>query len=385
MNDEERRQVAMERFEHGEAPEAIWCSLGRSRRWFHKWLARFRTGEAEWFRDQSRGHPGAGRTPSELEAEVKRLRAQLEEEGLCHGAQALQWALEDAGYTPLPAVRTLARIVARQGLVTRRKGRYQPKGTPYPAPAADRPGAVCQADLVGPGHLRGAGRFYSLNAVDLATGRCAVEPVRTKAEAVAALWAVWRRLGLPRYQQVDNESVFYGSSLYPRSPGRLVRLALPVGVEPVFIPVGEPWRNGVVEKFNDHYRDKLLARVPLADWEALRRESLAFEHKHNSRHHYTKLGGKTPLAALAASQAALRFPPGAEPPAEPWPVPTAGCYHAIRLIRSDAKLHLFGEPFALPKEAVYEYVWATVEVARQELRVYLHGELLERREYRLRA
>jgi transposase InsO family protein len=36
--------------------------------------------------------------------------------------------------------------------------------------------------------------------------------------------------------------------------GPLIRLCLHHGVEPWFIPVSEPWRNGVVEKFNDHYQ-----------------------------------------------------------------------------------------------------------------------------------
>jgi len=32
-----------------------------------------------------------------------------------------------------------------------------------------------------------------------------------------------------------------------------IRLCLHFGIQPVLIPVGEPWQNGVIEKFNDTY------------------------------------------------------------------------------------------------------------------------------------
>jgi putative transposase len=91
--------------------------------------------------------------------------------------------------------------------------------------------------------LKGGLRFYSLNSVDLATGRCAIEPVTEGKEgSMAAFWATWHRLGIPRYQQVDNEMTFYGSPTHPRGMGKLIRLCLHYGVEPIFIPLKEPWR-----------------------------------------------------------------------------------------------------------------------------------------------
>jgi hypothetical protein len=41
----------------------------------------------------------------------------------------------------------------------------------------------------------------------------------------------------------------------------LIRLCLHNGVEPWFIPMADPWRNGVVEKFNEHYEQKFLGKV----------------------------------------------------------------------------------------------------------------------------
>jgi hypothetical protein len=28
--------------------------------------------------------------------------------------------------------------------------------------------------------------------------------------------------------------------------------------------MAEPWRNGVVEKFNDHYQQRFLGKIPMA-------------------------------------------------------------------------------------------------------------------------
>ena len=96
-------------------------------------------------------------------------------------------------------------------------------------------------DYVGPCYLQGPIRFYSLNSVDLATGRCALSPVLSKAgqHTLDAIWSSCCRLGIPQNVQVDNELVFY-SRQYPRGMGILIRLCLLNGVEPWFIPMAEP-------------------------------------------------------------------------------------------------------------------------------------------------
>ena len=122
--------------------------------------------------------------------------------------------------------------------------------------APSGPGHVHQTDFVGPCFLRGPVRFYNLHSVDVATGRCGVQQLRQPQQPTTldALWAIWLRLGIPDYQQIDNEMVFYGSRAHPRGLGPLIRLCLAMQVEPWFIPPAEPWRNGIVEKFNDRWQ-----------------------------------------------------------------------------------------------------------------------------------
>jgi hypothetical protein len=191
-------------------------------------------------------------------------------------------------------------------------------------------------------------------------------------------------LGCPQYQQVDNEMVFYGSPTHPRGMGHLIRLCLLQGIEPCFIPLQEPWRHGVVEKFNHHWLQGVLHRAHLKSAADLKRENQNFEVRHNSLYRYSKLNGKTPLECLQTSQAPLRFPPQEQPPRAPLPKPQGGKYHVIRFIRSTGRLSVFGENSPVPAEAVYEYVRATINVAEQTLSLYLEGKLIDQYEYRLR-
>ncbi len=384
---EDERREAVARVHAGEPISAIAASLGRSRRWVYTWLARAAVAEPAWAQDRSHCAAHQPRaTSAELQMAVRLVRLELYNQGLLCGAQNIRWHLEELGVTLLPSVRTINRILAREGLTHRRTGRYVPKGKVYPKLPAVMANQVHQLDYLGPCYLRGPVRFWSLNTVDVATARCATEPVQSRAgqATAAALWATWHRLGLPEHVQADNEMVFYGSPAHPRGMGLLIRLCLGQGIEPWFIPLGEPWHNGVVEKFNDHYRSKFLAQVEVPDSPALRPASLAFEEKHNSRYRYTKLGGQTPLTALQRDGRPLRFPAQEAPPCIPLPKPEAGRYHLVRFIRSDRRLDIFGEHFPLPPEAEYEYVVATVDVERQHLSVNLGADPVAQFPYLLR-
>ena len=316
-------------------------------------------------------------------------RLSLYNQDLFCGAQAILWELEEQGVQPLPSLRTINRILNRNDLTHRRPGRYEPKGARYPDLPARIPNFRHQADFVGPRHLRGqkgALRFYSMNAVDLNTGRCGTQPLfsrRGDAE-IKAFWAIWGRLGLPRHLQVDNEMVFFGSPTHPRGMGPLIRLCLHYGVELWFIPPSEPWRNGVVEQFNKHYQQKFLDRLVMQTENELQEGALGFEEKHNSRYRYTKLNGKTPLETLAHSgKKALRFPPDLSAPKTPLRKPKRGRYHLIRFIRNDCKLDIFGENFRVSPDLQYEYVVATIDVKEQKLKL-IHDQLqVDEFDYRL--
>ncbi len=383
------RRLAVRRYQNGEKPSSICTSLGKSRFWLYKWVNRFDPDDRSWCESRSTqpfGHPN--RISREIEEIVKITRLSLynDPDNPFYGAQAILWEMEDLSVTPLPSERTINRILVRNSLTHKRTGSYEPKGTLYPELPADRPNQTHQADLVGPRYLKGPIRFYSQNAVDIATGRCGIEPLHGKdsQSVINGLWGIWSRMGIPVNLQVDNEASFYGSRRHPRGMGSLIRLCLYNGVEPWFIPFAEPWRNGVVEWFNQHYKKKFLRKVTMTSREGLKESSLAFENRHNIRHRYTKLGGKTPLKAMAASRTILTFLKEVTPPVHPLPKPEEGRYHLVRLIRSKLRIDIFGETFPVAPELQYEYVVATIDVKEQRLKLVHNNVQVDELDYKLR-
>ena len=370
MKSEEQTRIrAIERRLRGESPKSIYTSLGCSKGWFFKWINRYITGNSQWFKEHSRQPlTSPNKTADEIENAICLTRNRLRNQSLFCGHQAIRWELEDDSINPLPSESTIKRILKKHGLISRAKGPYKPKGKKYPTIAAKRVNDVQQFDFVGPCYLQGPVRFYSLHAMDLASMRCAIEPKSHRKDVHLMIWDIWKRLGIPRFAQFDNALEFMGSRRYPRNMGQVIRLCLIHGVEPVFIPVREPWRNGVVEKFNDYWNKMFFSKVTMTCEEQLREQSFDFENRHNSKWRYSALKGKTPLSVLVDNSAKLKFPVGnAQPKIAK---PRQGKYHVIRFIRSGLTLDVFGEKFAMPGEVKYEYVKATVDVEKESLQVY---------------
>ena len=239
-------------------------------------------------------------------------------------------------------------------------------------------------DLVGPRYIKGHGRFYSLNIMDLYSHLVYIESQRTKEDDQVAqsLLRCWKVVGLPDFLQFDNELSFRGSNRYPRSLGLILRLCFYYGVHPVFIPVGEPWRNGEIEHFNDTYDKKFFRRQWFSSYAMLKRQSKNFQRFHNRHHRYSCLKGKTPFEVIATED----FRPvtlGANTRLPVIDYIPDGNISLIRFIRSDRKLDIFGEKFEVSKDLVYSYLRAIIVTEIHALQVYLGDELIQIFEYRL--
>ena len=220
--------------------------------------------------------------------------------------------------------------------------------------------------------------------MDLFSHRVYVESQRTKEDRQIALNLLrcWKVLGLPDYLQLDNELSFHGSIRYSRSFGIVIRACLHFGVQPVFIPLGEPWRNAVIEHFNDTYNRKFFRRQWFSSYLGLKRQSKCFQSFHNKHHRYSCLKGKTPdefterySNSWAKLGANTKLPYLTQIP--------EGNVVLIRFIRSDRKLDIFGEKFLLPKKLIYSYVKAIIVTKIHMLQVYLEEELVAKFPYQL--
>jgi len=237
---------------------------------------------------------------------------------------------------------------------------------------------------LGPRYIKNDGRFYSFNVIDLYSHRVYVESQRSKddRQVAASLMRCWKTVGMPDFLQLDNELSFRGSNRYPRSMGLVIRLCLYYGVTPVFIPIGEPWRNGVIESFNNTYDKKFYRRQWFPSYTALKRQSKNFQSFHNKHHRYSCLKGRTPSDVTQEAG----FTPITLAPATKLPkldsVPE-GEVILLRFIRSDQKLDIFTEKFKVPRELVYSYVKAVIVTKTHTVQVYQGDEVVLTFEYQI--
>lgn len=373
----QERIDAITRYLRGEPASAICRALGRTRAWLYKWLQRYDPTKPGWSQSQPRRpRRVAAKTPAEAERLVCEIRQRLVRTKYAQkGALAIQWQLQQLGVAPLPALWTINRILKRHGLLV--KPRYEPRGTPYPAMALPGPHHVHQLDLVGPRYLTGGERFYGVHLMDAFSNAVALE-ARASKQAVLVVEAVvvaWQRLGLPRVLQLDNELSFRGSNRYPRSFGLLIRLCLYLGVEPRFIPEDEPWRNGIIERFNDVY-DKLFFRSQtFRDRAHVAAELPRFERFHNTHHRYAKLSQRTPWRVHTAVRR-RRLPRGFTRHRRdlPW---RDGRVSFVRLTDDQGRVRFFSERFLVDPTLVHEYVTGTIYTRSGLLKFTHQGRLVK--------
>jgi len=381
MNNKELRELAVRRYENGESPEQIYQSLGKSKTWFFKWLKRSKLDRENWSADISRSpHKTHKRVDSTVEQAVIEARKSLEKELYAQiGALNISWHLSQQGINPPPIV-TINKILKRNKLV-RKHSKYEPKNINYPSLDITCSNCLHQFDVVGPRYLKTDGRFYSANIIDAYDRRCSINPGRgqTRIDITNALIRSWQKLGIPKYLQMDNKLPAHGSNLYPHSFGLVIRLCLKLGIQPVFIPVKEPWRNGIVEHFQNVF-DKMFFRAQyFSSFNYLLQQAKCFETFHNQNHRYSTLEGKTPAEKVCGNlkflEAGFRIP-------KELPI-TPGYIHLIRFIRSNRILDIFGEKFSMPLILEYEYVQATIDTTQEKLFIYHDSELVKSFNYPL--
>lgn len=381
MNKRETREKAIRRYENGESPKEIYQSLSKSKAWFFKWLKRSQLDGEDWAKDlPRRPHHIPKRIDKTMEQAVIDARKYLEKKLYAQiGAINISWHLKHQGINP-SSIATINRILKRNDLV-RKRIKYQPKGVDYPAPKATQSNHLHQFDILGPRYLKDNGRFYSANIIDAYDRRCSINPIhrQTKTDIINALIHCWQTLGMPTYLQMDNKLPLRGSNRYPHSFGLVIRLCLKLSIQPLFIPQEEPWRNGIIEHFQNVF-DKMFFRTQnFKSFSHLLQQARDFEVFHEHNHHYSTLGGKTPREKVSGNLKSL--PLDFKLPKVLLIVP--GRIHLIRFIRSNRILDVFGEKFSMPTEVEYEYVWATIDTARETLFVYHDSKLVKEFDYPL--
>ena len=224
------------------------------------------------------------RTPIEIEDLVLEVRRTLREESVLgeYGAVAIRRELEarDDLPGPLPAVRTIARILERRGVLDARRRIRRPAPPPgwYLPDVRARRTELDSFDAIDGLYLKGGLALDILTGISLHGGLPAAWPSSglRSGQVVDMLEEHWRAFGRPGYAQFDNDARFIGGASVPDSIGVVIRFCLAAGVVPVFAPPRETGFQAAVEAFNGRWQQKLWVRFWDPSLEALQARSAAY-------------------------------------------------------------------------------------------------------------
>lgn len=379
MEEELRKQAAC-LIGQGASVAEVARTLRKSRQWVYKWVGRSMDNPKGWYKSRSNAPQSMpNKTDVSMEEAIIETRKKLQASPYKEcGAYPIMHELKSLGLTP-PAVATINRILRKHGMTNHKKA-YSKSGIDYPEDPLD----MQIMDLIGPRYLRGGCRFYLLNIISNETRHAGVYPILTKGaeDITKSVVSFWKDYSMPDFLQMDNELSFKGSNRHPRGLGMLIRTALSLKVTPRFIPVGEPWRNGVIERFNQKVERTLLTQTHKG-FDELCMHSQEFMDVHNREHHYSTIGHKTPIQldselSLPLSPLNKEYEVAERPPLD-------SCnnneIHFIRLVRSDCLIDVLNTQVKVDKSLMHTYVKAVLCINDHALCIYQDGVLRQAVEF----
>lgn len=290
---------------------AVCRDAGVSRKTFYKWVARYRAEGLAGLEDRPRvPRRTPHRVADEVEDAIVRLRKELADAGLDHGASTIQWHLGRRSDSVVPSVATVHRVLVRRGLVEPAP-RKRPKSS-WKRFEALAPNERWQIDAMDWAIATGVVRVF--NVIDdhsrvLVASRAVPEATSEAAWATfSAAASVW---GLPAGVLSDNGLCFSGKlrgfEVFFETQLHLVGVRTSTGRP------RHPQTTGKVERVQQTLK-KWLRRQPLPETLAeLQAQLDAFVHVYNHERPHQGIGRQIPIERW---QATPRAAPG-EPIASP--------------------------------------------------------------------
>ena len=361
----------------------------RSRRWVQRWISRYAS-STKSLQDQSRAPK---HIPWAYPERIKRMAIQIRMERergkrakyqyALVSAQAIQYEMRELDISPLPTPDTIHLWLKQAGQIRERKSRKAPNPT-YPVLPCQAVNDVQELDFKGPLYLQDhAHKYYLVALRDKMSKKTALRALANKSmdAIVDFLVSAWQNMGCPKCLKMDNCLDFRGSNLYPRSPSKLMRVCLDLGVQPVFIPLREPWRNGVVENLNGLLARFLLRLQTFKTEKQFHQAVQRLETAINTTHRLPALQGKTPQEFAVSAK--LRYPPANYD----WRTRNLqlvkGKVTFIRFVRKSGRITLTAKDnFLIGKKYKRQYVLANVDVAKHKLQVICQGKHIRSFDYR---
>lgn len=374
-NEQALRREAIRRLVQGEKRLTICQDLNRSLRWLDKWWAKYRANPQADLAARSRApHTSPQATAPAVVAAVVTVRRTLEAAttpetryGLI-GPRAIQTRLADLDIAP-PSLATIQRIVQAHGLT-------HPRGAGkdlayYPWPEAWAVNAIHAMDII-TRHVHGGEEIQNFHTIDHYSHAVYLSQHSDKNSVTTSehLLATWSILGLPQLQQLDNEASFCGGYTHRRVFGRVVRLCLFCGIEPLFTPYYEPKRNYQIESFHSVWAQAFWTRQEFRNVAHVRNEVPLFVRWYHHCYRPPALAGQTPVqvrrgaCVVRLTPALRRLIPNGRLPL------VAGRLHFMRRVDTAGHIELLNETWSVGPKWSGEYVRATINTATQRLTIW---------------
>jgi len=140
-------------------------------------------------------------------------------------------------------------------------------------------------DVVGGLVIQAGPEIEVLNSISLHGGLVGSWPTASaNAEFVSrSMVGRWQECGLPTYAQFDNDTRFQGPHQHKDVIGSVSRLALSLGVVPVFVPPREPGFQAAMESYNGQWQLKVWHRFHHESVQALLAQSDRYVAAHRRR------------------------------------------------------------------------------------------------------
>jgi putative transposase len=179
-------------------------------------------------------------------------------------------------------------------LAAQRARKRQKHDNPSPRPQqAEYPNHVWTYDILFD-RLADGKQFKTLSILDEFTRECLgilVSHSILAQDVIALLTMILNHRPAPAFLRSDNGSEFTAQSVQTWSEKN--------NVGPVFIPPGQPWKNGFIESFHDKFRDECLQR----EWfQSLMEAQVVIEAwrlHYNTQRPHSSLAYQTPAAFAA--------------------------------------------------------------------------------------
>jgi len=367
------RRTAVKRYRSGISAAEVARQLHHSRSWVYKWV-HYRD-QHPWTRFRSAPHSSLHH-PNQLSAKSERRIVRLRQLLTRHRQPRLRFASVGARTIqkewcrrypePAPSLSTIQRVLKRHHLTTQAP---KPCRRAYrPHPDATYPDAVHATDII-TRWITGGEVVQTFNTVDIYSNNAYSTSHATKTSAAAChhLLQTWQQLGVPDVAQFDNESAFSGGH-HPWGLGKVVRLCLYLGIEVLFIPLGEADYNSPVETFNHLWAQRFWGLHHFTRRRDISRVQRTFLAWYRSEYIAPRQPDTPERMRLGARVHTLA---SREAPGLPHRLPIgAGRVHAVRRVSPEGRVRFLNQTLRVGKRYRERYVWLTLETAQKRLSIW---------------